>query len=364
MTALSHHIANLIRQNGPISLDRYMDLALAHPEHGYYRTRDPLGREGDFTTAPEISQMFGELLGLWSVDMWQKLGSPNALNLIEFGPGRGTLMADALRAAQLVPAFADAAKVVFLETSPPLRAEQKKRVPNASWIDAVEALPDGPCLILANEFFDALPIKQFQKTGNGWQERCVALQSSADSDRPIFEYSLADTLTEPSTFAASVRDAPEGSLAELCPVGLAIMEQMRTHFDANPGAALIIDYGYAQSASGDSFQALKGHKFVDPLAEPGEADLTAHVDFEALAKPYSKATVCGPTEQRAFLEALGINTRANTLAATANEQQRRDITSALKRLTERDAMGSLFKVMAVTSQSVPAPAGFPVPASS
>jgi len=341
-----------------------MDLALAHPEHGYYRTRDPLGREGDFTTAPEISQMFGELLGLWSVDMWQKLGSPNALNLIEFGPGRGTLMADALRAAQLVPAFADAAKVVFLETSPPLRAEQKKRVPNASWIDVVEALPDGPCLILANEFFDALPIKQFQKTGNGWQERCVALQSSADSDRPIFEYSLADTLTEPSTFAASVRDAPEGSLAELCPVGLAIMEQMRTHFDANPGAALIIDYGYAQSASGDSFQALKGHKFVDPLAEPGEADLTTHVDFEALAKPYSKATVCGPTEQGAFLEALGINTRANTLAATANEQQRRDITSALKRLTERDAMGSLFKVMAVTSQSVPAPAGFPVPASS
>lgn len=341
-----------------------MELALAHPEHGYYRTRDPLGREGDFTTAPEISQMFGELLGLWSVDIWQKLGSPNAFNLIEFGPGRGTLMADALRAAQLVPAFGDAANVVFLETSPTLRAEQKKRVPNASWIDAVEALPDGPCIILANEFFDALPIKQFQKTDNGWQERCVALQSTTDSNTPLFEYSLADTLTGPSTFAANVRDAPEGSVAELCPVGLTIMEQMRAHFDANPSAALIIDYGYAQSASGDSFQALNDHKFVDPLVEPGEADLTAHVDFEALAKPFDTSSCYGPVEQGLFLKALGIQARANALSAKANERQRNDIAAALKRLTDPGAMGSLFKVMAVTSQNVPAPAGFPVPASS
>lgn len=340
-----------------------MELALAHPEHGYYRTRDPLGRKGDFTTAPEISQMFGELLGLWSIDMWQKLGSPNTFNLIEFGPGRGTLMADALRAAKLVPAFVEAANVVFLETSPTLRAEQKKRVPDATWVHAVEALPDGPCLILANEFFDALPIKQFQKTVNGWQERCVVLQPSADNDTPMFEVSLADTLTGPSTFAARVRDAAKGSIAELCPMGLTIMEQMRAHFEENPGAALIIDYGYTQSASGDSFQALKGHKFVDPLSEPGEADLTAHVDFEALAKPFDTSACYGPAEQGLFLKALGIQARANALSANANKHQRDDIASALKRLTDPGAMGSLFKVMAVASPGVPAPAGFPTHAS-
>jgi NADH dehydrogenase [ubiquinone] 1 alpha subcomplex assembly factor 7 len=363
VTALSHHIADIIQQEGPMPLNRFMDLALAHPDHGYYRTRDPLGSKGDFTTAPEISQMFGELLGLWSVDMWQKLGSPKTFNLVEFGPGRGTLMADALRAAKLLPAFGDAANIVFLETSPPLRAEQKKYVPGASWIDTVNALPTGPCLILANEFFDALPIRQFQKTDKGWQERYVALQSAVDDDIPTFEYSLADTLTSASTLATSVRDAPEASIAEICPLAETIMEQMRAHFDANSGAALIIDYGYAHSTPGDSFQALKDHKFVDPLAEPGEADLTAHVDFEALAKPFSKAAFYGPIEQGSFLEALGIRARATALAANANEQQRHEITSALKRLTERDAMGSLFKVMAVTSPGIPVPAGFPASAS-
>ncbi|WOF74795.1 SAM-dependent methyltransferase [Parvibaculaceae bacterium PLY_AMNH_Bact1] len=338
-------------------LDMFMDLALAHPEHGYYRTRDPLGRSGDFTTAPEISQMFGELLGLWSVDIWQKLGAPNSFNLIEFGPGRGTLMADALRAAKLVPAFRDAANVVFLETSPTLRAEQQQRVPDASWIETIDALPDGPCIILANEFFDALPIKQFQKTGKGWQERCVALQAPAGDDTPVFQYSLADTSATPSMLAASVREAPEGSIAEICPVAQIIMEQLRARFDANPAAALIIDYGYNHSTAGDSFQALKNHKFVDPLVEPGEADLTAHVDFEALAKPFSKEALYGPSDQKSFLEALGIHARANALKANANEQQQRDITSAVKRLTDRDAMGSLFKVMAVTSPGLPAPAG-------
>lgn len=338
-------------------LDAFMDLALAHPEHGYYRTRDPLGREGDFTTAPEISQMFGELLGLWTVDMWQKLGAPNAFNLIEFGPGRGTLMADALRAAKLVPAFIDAANVVFLETSPALRAEQQKRVPDALWIETVNALPAGPCIILANEFFDALPIKQFQKTDKGWQERCVALQSSPNEDTPAFKYSLAAARATPPTLATKVRDAPEGSIAETCPLAQTIMKQMRDHFEVNSGAALIIDYGYKRSAAGDSFQALKKHKFIDPLADPGEADLTAHVDFEALTQPFDTGTYYGPVEQGPFLKALGIQARANALCANASEHQRDDIASALKRLTDPGAMGSLFKVMAVTSQGLPAPAG-------
>ncbi len=339
-------------------LDKFMDLALAHPDHGYYRTRDPLGRAGDFTTAPEISQMFGELLGLWSVDMWQKLGSPSAFNLIEFGPGRGTLMADALRAAKLVPAFGEAAKIVFLETSPALRTEQKKRVPNAAWINSVDALPEGPCLILANEFFDALPIKQFQKTKSGWQERCLTLVPSTPNDPVSFQYCLEDALADLSGIPATVRDAPEGSIAEVCPLGRSIMKHLRNHFDAHSGAALIIDYGHAQSAAGDTFQALKDHKYADPLADPGEADLTAHVDFEALAMPFDKKQCYGPTPQGSFLEALGIHARANALMAQADKRQTRDITLALKRLTDPGAMGSLFKVMAVISPGLPAPAGF------
>ncbi len=358
MTQLAHHIADLIRQDGPLALDVFMDLALAHPEHGYYRTRDPFGAKGDFTTAPEISQMFGELLGLWAVDMWQKLGSPSSFNLIEFGPGRGTLMADALRAAKLVPAFCDAAKTVFLETSPTLRAEQKKRVPEAIWIDSVEALPEGPSLILANEFFDALPIKQFEKTKSGWRERCVTL-APADVDSAVaFQYCLADKLTDPLVIPAEVRDAAEGSISETCPLGRKIMDQVGKHLEAHSGAALIIDYGHAQSAAGDTFQALKDHEFADPLAHPGEADLTAHVDFQALAEGIPADLVYGPTTQGSFLEALGIQARATALTAKATGRQTRDIKAALKRLTAPDVMGSLFKVIAVTSPGLSAPAGF------
>lgn len=358
MTQLARHIADLIRQDGPQPLDVFMDLALAHPEHGYYRTRDPLGAKGDFTTAPEISQMFGELLGLWSVDMWQKLGSPAEFNLIEFGPGRGTLMADAIRAAKLVPAFCDAAKIVFLETSPALRAEQKKRVPEAVWIDRIEALPEGPSLILANEFFDALPIKQFEKTESGWHERYVTLSPSDVDSAPTFQFCLADTLADPSRIPGEVRDAAEGSISETCPLGQEIMDRVCKHLHMHSGAALIIDYGHAHSAAGDTFQALKDHDFADPLAHPGEADLTAHVDFQALTKGVPANLVYGPTTQGAFLKALGIDARAAALTAKATERQTRDLKAALKRLTAPDAMGSLFKVMSVTSSGLPAPAGF------
>ncbi len=342
-------------------LDVFMDLALAHPEYGYYRTRDPLGAKGDFTTAPEISQMFGELLGLWAVDMWQKLGSPAAFNLIEFGPGRGTLMADALRAAKLVPAFCDAAKIVFLETSPALRAEQKKRAPEAVWINTVEALPSGPSLILANEFFDALPIKQFEKTESGWRERCVTLAPSDTNDTHAtlsFQYSLSDTPADLSLIPADVQNVSEGSISETCPLGQEIMSQVASHMAAHSGAALIIDYGHARSATGDTFQALKDHEFANPLADPGEADLTAHVDFQALGKRASPNPVYGPTTQGIFLEALGIRARAAALKTKATDRQTQDINAALKRLTDPDAMGSLFKVMAVTSPGLAAPAGF------
>jgi NADH dehydrogenase [ubiquinone] 1 alpha subcomplex assembly factor 7 len=358
VTPLENHIVGLIRQGGPIPLDAFMDIALGHPEYGYYRTRDPLGRRGDFITAPEISQMFGELIGLWCVDMWQKLGSPSSFNLIELGPGRGTLMADALRAAKLVPAFRTAAKVTFVETSPTLRAEQKKRVPDASWIEQSGDLLPGPSLIIANEFFDALPIRQFQQTDSGWKERCVTLPAQSKNATPNFEFCLSDETCDPALLSSKVRGAPEGSIAEICPLGQQIAGDLAGHLDAAPGAALIIDYGYTHSAPGDTFQALKGHAYVSPLADPGEADLTAHVDFAALARAASGATSHGPVDQGAFLKALGIEARAGILMANAKPHQRQEIEAAHHRLTDPTAMGSLFKVMALTSRGIPVPAGF------
>lgn len=358
MTPLENHIADLIRQGGSIPLDAFMDIALGHPEHGYYRTRDPLGRQGDFTTAPEISQMFGELVGLWCIDMWQKLGSPSSFNLIEFGPGRGTLMADALRAAKLVPAFEVAAKVTFVETSPILRTEQQERVPNARWIEHSKDLPSGPSIFIANEFFDALSIRQFQKTNLGWQERCVTRSTSSTVGGPDFEFCLSDETTDPNLLPPDVHQAPEGSIAEICPHGQQIASNLSQHLATAPGAALIIDYGHSVSAPGDTFQALKGHAYVAPLSDPGEADLTAHVDFSALARAANNALSYGPIDQGTFLRTLGIDARANVLSAKANERQQQDIRSALKRLTDPAAMGSLFKVMALTSKDIQAPAGF------
>jgi len=358
VTPLKNYIVNLIQQGGQIPLDVFIDIALAHPEHGYYRTRDPLGRAGDFITAPEISQMFGELIGLWCVDMWQKLGSPSSFNLIEFGPGRGTLMADALRAAKLVPAFEAAAEITFVETSPTLRAEQKQRVPNANWVEHSSDLPSGPSLIIANEFFDALPIRQFQKTNQGWRERCVTLRASSTDGNPDFEFCLSHEPVSPDVLPPRVRPAPEGSIAEICPLGLQIAGDLAQHLTAAPGAALIIDYGYVESAPGDTFQGLKNHAYVPPLIDPGEADLTAHVDFAALARATNAAASCGPVEQGAFLRALGIEARANVLMTNAESHHQQDIKAALKRLTDPTAMGSLFKVMALTSKNIPAPAGF------
>lgn len=358
MPPLETHIVDLINQGGPIPLDAFMDIALGHPEYGYYRTRDPLGQRGDFVTAPEISQMFGELIGLWCIDMWQKLGSPPSFNLIEFGPGRGTLMADALRATKIVPAFATAANVTFVETSPTLRAEQKKHVPDARWIDHSSDLPPGPSLIIANEFFDALPIRQFQKTVNGWIERCVRLSASSTDSKPDFEFCLSDKVCDPTLLSSTVRGAPDGSIAEICPLGQQIARDLAGHLAKAPGAALIIDYGYARSSPGDTFQALKNHAYVPPLADPGEADLTAHVDFAALTQAASAATSYGTVDQGAFLKALGIDARAGVLMANAKPHQRQEVEAAHHRLTDPSAMGSLFKAIALTSRGIPAPAGF------
>ncbi|PCJ72045.1 MAG: methyltransferase [Rhodobiaceae bacterium] len=335
-----------------------MELALAHPKLGYYTTRDPLGAGGDFTTSPEISQMFGELLGLWCVDMWEKLGRPDPFVFAEIGPGRGTLMADALRAASLVPEFTRAAQVALVEISPILRTEQLKNVPSATWYTSLADLPNGPILLLANEFFDALPIRQFQRTDRGWCERCITLQRGDPDAPPSFQFGLKPDPLAVHFLPSSVANAPEGAIVETSPATDSVVTTLAERLHTQGGAALIIDYGHAHSAAGDTLQAMKNHAFADPLAEPGHADITAHVDFENLQTKAVGASAYGPVEQGAFLERLGISARAENLKQRATPDQAEEIETALHRLTGRTAMGRLFKVMSLTGPGTPAPAGF------
>ena len=352
---LEAHLVRLIRDTGPIPLSHYMALCLGHPEHGYYMTRDPLGAHGDFVTAPEVSQMFGELVGLWLADRWLNEGSPSPFLIAELGPGRGTLMADALRALRAVPGLLDAASIHFIETSPVLKEAQRMRVPDAQWHDSLGQLPEGPLFLIANEFFDALPITQYQRTGLGWCERHVDYR---DGEFVPVLAPVAAANTEALPHA--MRSAPEGSIAELCPAGTAIAAEMAARIAAHGGSALVIDYGHARSAVGDTLQAVRHHKFVSPFEAPGEADLTAHVDFEALAAAVRSggAAAHGPVEQGDFLRALGIESRATRLSEKATHAQKEAIARAQARLTAPGEMGSLFKVLGITPPGSGLPAGF------
>ncbi|HEX7775801.1 MAG TPA: SAM-dependent methyltransferase, partial [Parvibaculum sp.] len=363
MTAspLSSLIARLIAETGPMPLDHYMALALGHPKHGYYMTRDPLGALGDFTTAPEVSQMFGELLGLWLADAWTRQGAPTPFVLAELGPGRGTLMADLLRALRAVPPMLEAAQIHFVETSPVLKAAQKELVPQATWHDRIDSLPQEPLFLIAHEFFDALPIRQFVRTDRGWCERFVALGEGNTAENPRFVSMLAPApLPSDDILPPAVRGAPPGSIAEISLASLANIDEIATRLGTHGGAALIVDYGHTHSAPGDTLQAVRAHQFANPFEAPGEADITAHVDFETLATAARKAgaVVHGPVEQGEFLRDLGIETRAKKLKTHANAEQAQEIDAALKRLTARDEMGSLFKAMALTPPGAPEPAGF------
>jgi SAM-dependent MidA family methyltransferase len=274
-TPLAAILRRRIAQAGPMPLSEYMALCLSHPEHGYYMGRDPLGAAGDFTTAPEISQMFGELIGLWLAQVWRDMGAPGRVVLAELGPGRGTLMADALRAAGRVPGFLAAAEPWLVETSPALRARQAEALEGrgAQWAESPEALPSGPLLLVANEFFDALPIRQVVRSGGAWRERVVGLEG----DRLVLGLGPA---------VPWQAEGAEGAVREVCAAGEAAARAIGARLAASGGAALIVDYGYLQAPpeGGDTFQALRGHAYADPLAAPGEADLTAHVDFAALAR--------------------------------------------------------------------------------
>jgi NADH dehydrogenase [ubiquinone] 1 alpha subcomplex assembly factor 7 len=354
-TALAHHIARLIEETGPIPLSQYMALALGHPEHGYYMTRDPLGMRGDFITAPEISQMFGELIGLCLADAWMAQGAPAPFALAELGPGRGTLMADALRAMRAVTGVIEAAEIHFVETSPVLREAQQKRVPQATWHDSIDTLPGRPLFLIANEFFDALPIVQYQRTERGWCERYIGL-----SEGRLAPVLAPIPLVNDKSLPAAMRAAPIGAIAEIAPASAAIAETLSSRIATQGGAALVIDYGHTRSAPGETLQALRGHAYADPFDAPGEADLTAHVDFEALARAVGAggAAVYGPVEQGAFLRALGIEARAAILRNQVTEIQARDIDAALQRLTASGEMGSLFKVLGIAPRGAQAPAGF------
>ena len=357
---LQLEIKKLIKSSGPMPVWRYMQLCLTHPEHGYYLSRDPLGREGDFTTAPEVSQMFGELLGLWAASVWKAIGSPPVLRLVELGPGRGTMMADALRALRVLPPLYQSVSVHMVEINPVLRDKQKATlsgVRNVAWHDSIDEIPEGPAIILANEYFDVLPIHQAVRRESGWHERVVELDDagklifgSAPEPIPRFEVLLPPL----------VRAAPVGAVFEWRP-DLEIMK-LATRVRDQDGAALIIDYGHLRSDAGDTFQAVARHSFTDPLSAPGQADVTAHVDFQALARAAEDlgARVHGPVTQGEFLKRLGIETRAVTLMAKATHEVSEDISGALKRLTDsgRGSMGEMFKVLGVSEPQLTSLAGF------
>ncbi len=287
MTPLAALIAGRIAAEGPMRLDTYMALCLGHPEHGYYMARDPLGAAGDFTTAPEISQMFGELLGAWAAQVWQDQGAPDPFVLAELGPGRGTLMADALRATAALPAFRAAARLRLVETSPVLRARQAETLEGASprWTNSVADLPPGPLIVVANEFFDALPVRQFQRTDAFWRERLVGL----DGDRLAWRWALPRPDAELDVRFPQLAD---GAVAEICPAGEAVAAALGARIARDGGAALIIDYG-APEGGGDTLQAVESHAPADPLAAPGMADLTAHVRFADLARAARPARASG-----------------------------------------------------------------------
>jgi NADH dehydrogenase [ubiquinone] 1 alpha subcomplex assembly factor 7 len=360
LSPLETEIRRLIRIAGPMPIAEYMRLCLTHPQHGYYIKHDPIGAGGDFITAPEISQMFGELIGAWLATVWQQMGGPENVRLIELGPGRGTMMADALRAAKTVPAFVTAIVLHLVEVSPALRKMQEERlgplgVP-AFWHSTLEDVPAGPCLLVANEFIDALPVRQAVKQTGAWHERVVEIGpegklaiGTAREPLPNFE----------ATLPRDLRMSPDGSIYEWRADNFAFELGRRVR---DGGAALMIDYGHVRYGLGETLQAVSRHGYVDPLSSPGEVDLTAHVDFDALAQRAESigARAHGPVAQRDWLRRLGIDQRAATLKSHAPYGKALEIDQTLSRLTAGGArgMGELCKMIAIADPKLDQLPGF------
>lgn len=342
----AHIIADKIDREGPISLGEYMAIANAH----YYASKDPLGEEGDFVTAPEISQMFGEIVGIWLADLWLRKGSPGHCHYVELGPGRGTLAHDALRS---MAKFGCRPVVHFVETSPVLKARQAQLHPEALWHDDISTLPDdGPLLIVANEFFDALPVEQFVATSGGWRRQMVARDRSKFVATPSIE-------TAADQISGSAGGFPDGTILERSPVSVEVAGHLGNRLAKQGGTLLIIDYGYVRPGTGSTLQAVKDHMPISPFDCPGASDLTAHVDFHTLANiaRTRMLSVHGPTQQGQWLKSLGIDQRAAALIA-ASPKQADAIRAANQRLTHPEEMGCLFQVMATTAIDWPQPEGF------
>lgn len=346
MTGLKQWIARLIETAGPIGVADYMALCLFDPKHGYYATREPFGVAGDFTTAPEISQMFGEMIGVWACSAWIALGRPMPVTLAEIGPGRGTLMKDMLRTlTALDREFADAARIAMIETSPRLVEIQKATLAGArrpEWHASISTLAEEPLILVGNELFDAIPVRQYIKTASGWRERMVGAGAEGELDFIAGAGALDETL-----FPTDSASAPLGSIVEVSPAREALMEEISLRIARDGGAALFIDYGHVASAIGDTLQAVRRHAFDDVLAHPGEADLTAHVDFAALARTASAAGLgTALMTQGEFLLAMGMAERAGRLGAAGTAERER-ISGEAERLAGSAEMGKLFKTLCI-----------------
>ena len=361
-TPLERLIRQRIRRKGGITVADYMTLCLTHPQHGYYVTRQPLGEQGDFITAPEASQIFGELIGVWAIACWQLLGCPARLHLVELGPGRGLLMSDLLRAAKSRPDFLRALAIHLVELSPALRLEQERRLRSTAvpltWHDDLpepEAFAGAPTLVIANEFFDALPVHHYQCTQEGWRERLVVEDASgafafAATGEPVPQDDLPDW----------TRNLPVGSIIELAPARTEYARRLGALLRATGGAALIIDYGHLRPGPGETLQALHRHRQVSVFHRPGETDLTAHVDFAALAEALRATGLCipPPLEQGRFLLGLGLEQRLRALLASANTAQAARLIRGAERIAGIDHMGSLFKVLCAHHPAMPTPPPF------
>jgi len=359
MTALAGELKRQIAADGPMGIDRFMVLSLTHPRHGYYMGRDPFGRGGDFITAPEVSQMFGELIGVWCAAAWQIMDMPAAFNLVELGPGRGTLMADLVRAAGVMPGLVDALSIHLVEVSPALKAMQDKTLANAGikahWHDRFAEVPAGPLVVVANEFFDALPIRQFVRTGASFRERVVGLDEAGE-----LAFGLGSDEMPGAAMPEWAQQAAEGEIIEFSPAREAVAEEIGARVAGEKGAALIIDYGHTASGAGDTLQAVRKHRPVAVLKHAGEADLTSHVDFAALARALERggAKVHGPLTQGEFLMGMGLREREEALKRRADQRQRIILSRAAQRLAAGVGMGQLFKVIAATDPGMPEPHPF------
>ena len=348
--SLGERLRRRIRAFGPITLADYMTAALTDPEEGYYRRRDPLGADGDFVTAPEVSQMFGELIGAWGAVAWEQMGRPDPVRLVELGPGRGTLMADALRATARVAGFHQALRLHLVEVGERLMERQREALSpwQPTWHPELADVPSGPSIVLANEFLDTLPIRQLVRAGNGWEERLVGL--NGDDLVFVFGPTVLTPLLPPS-----LEDALPGTTVEVSPARIALVDLLARRLRSQGGVALLIDYGPPESRAGGTFQAIRSHKSWPPLVEPGTADVTSHVDFGEVGRTarLAGAAVHGPIGQGAFLERLGIRPRAERLS-----ERDASIAAALGRLIDLDEMGTLFQAIVIAHPDLPTPAGF------